>query len=262
MKFVITKGKLENMLEMLMVKDILPKCILNAKGKTITSLQKDEHNRLARLLKLKESFFNSIDEVKEEEVIEFDAKKVINIIKNIPSNIITWKTDKNKIIISSENREYGIGIIEPENVEKDLPFKIVEGVPTFSDIPLDTKLKVKISDMRDISQNANTLSTEFIRFKAVDKKLIVRIGDVHDFDDYCAIDMVDAKIEDKGKLDAVFTYGVPQISATFRGDVDDVKDVKDACMNMRMKDDYPAWFYEKTNDHYLGVLVAPYIEEE
>ncbi len=252
MKFVVKQEKLEDMLEKLMVKDVLPKSVLVAKGKTIQSVQKEEHARAFRLLKLNENYFESIDEV-EEEAIEFDVKKVIGIVKTIPANMnITWETKGNKIELSAENRRFGIAIVEPEEVEKKLPFTLgKDNAPTWDDESLDTKLTVKTSDFKELSQYASSLTTEFYKVTLKDKKLSVRVGDIHEFDEYAILDITDVEIEKGKELDVIFTYALPQIADTFREEA-----------TIWAKTGMPAWFYEKTDEHFLGVLVPPYAEDE
>jgi DNA polymerase III sliding clamp (beta) subunit (PCNA family) len=252
MKFVLKQEKLEDMLEKLMVKDILPKSVLVAKGKTIQSVQKEEHARAFRLLKLNENYFESIDEVEDEEAIEFDVKKMSSLIKNIPANMnITWETKGNKIELSAEHRKFGVAIVEPEEIEKKLPFELKDGAPTWDETSLDTKVVIKTSDFKEISGYANSLATEFFNFKLDGKKLSIHVGDIHDFTEYAILDITDVDIKKGKELDVAFTYAIPQIADTFREEA-----------TIWAKTDMPAWFYEKTDEYFLGVLVPPYTEEE
>lgn len=255
MEFVLKQEKLEDMLEKLMVKDILPKSVLVAKGKEIMSVQKEEHARAFRFLKLKEGYFESIKEVEDEESIEIDVKKILGLIKKIPSNMdITWKTKKNKIELTAENRKFGLAIVEPEEVEKKLPFTLEKGAPTWDDESLEVNFSINIGDFKEVSDYASSLSTEFFQIHIEKKnKLEVRVGDIHDFTEYGILTIPNIDIKNgKGKdLAVTFTYAIPEIADTFRDEV-----MVWAGTNM------PAWFYEKTDEHFLGILVPPYTEEE
>lgn len=263
MKFVLKQEKLEDMLEKLMVKDILPKSVLVAKGKTIQSVQKETHSRAFRFLKIKEKYFESIDEVEDEESIEFDAKKVIGLVKTIPSNLdVTWETKGNKIEISSDCRKFGVAIIEPEVVEKKLPFEMKDGIPTWDEESLDTNLKIvrKKEDedkniietnIKEVTQHISQLSTDFSTFNLDNGELRIRTGEVTDFAEFAEILVSNVEVVTGDKLNVTFTYAIPQIIDTFRQDIE-----------IWAKTDMPAWFYEKTNEYFLGVLVPPYTEEE
>ena len=134
---------------------------------------------------------------------------------------------------------------------KDLPFEIKDGTPLIgeSKLALDTHLKINLDEFKSISGYAGVLKTEFYKFLIDEKKIAVRVGNLHDFSDYHT-EYPEGKIENGNELEVIFTYGVPQIADTFRQDV-----------HIKTKTNSPAWIFEKDKGYILGVLIPPYVQE-
>jgi len=251
LKFKLKQEKLEDLLEKLMLKDVFVSSVISTKDKNLFSIQQEDHGRAMRFLSVKESFFEEIDESVES--IELNIAKTLSIVKNIlPNTMLTFETKGNKVSITGKNVNANISYEDPKaEVKTELPFEIKDGVPLIGKekIPLTTYLTVKLTDFKDIAGYANSLDTEFYKFSIEDKKIISRVGDLHDFSDY-VIFTPDGEIKTGEDLNVILTYGVPQVAGTFHNTV-----------HIKTATNSPAWFFEGTAEYTLGVLVPPYVQE-
>ena len=277
MKFKLKQEKLENMLEKLVMKDMFPSCIISVKDEKLFSIQKEEHGRALRFLKFNKSFFDLIEG---EGSVEIDCKKTLDLVKNIMSNTdLTIEKKGNKICISGENANIGkkielyVSWKDPEGeIKTSLPFPMEKGVPIIGDskIALETYFTIDLPDFKDIAQYGSTLKTEFYKFSFEDKKVCVRVGDLHDFSDYARfypkhriVELVEEDNKEVEKtvaqfgiktgddLSVIFTYGMPQVAATFENEV-----------QIKSKTSSPAWIYEGTKEYVHGILIPPFVPEE
>ena len=280
MKFKLKQEKLENMLEKLVMKDMFPSCVISIKEGKLFSIQKEEHGRALRFLKFNNSFFDEIDDNKETESIQIDSKKMLGLVKNImPNTDLTIELKGNKLSISGENAttgkkvELNLTYKDPEDeVKTSLPFPMKDGVPIIGDskINLDTHFTVDLKDFKDIAQYGDTLKTEFYKFSFKDKKVEIRVGDLHDMHDFVLFNPKDKIVElmeednkevekiiaefgikSGDNLNVIFTYGMPQIADTFENEV-----------HIKTKTDSPSWMFEGTKEYVHGILIPPYVEEE
>jgi len=262
MKLKLKQEKLQEMLEKLMVKDIFPSATISKAEDTIFSIQKEEHGRAIRMVRFDKDFFEELEG--KPEAIELDIERTLGIVKNILAGtqlIVETKGNKLSIkkLITDENGkvtgEKGVTMIsfkEPEGeVMKELPFEIKDGTPMIgeSKLVLDTHLKINLDEFKNISGFAGVLKTEFYKFIIEEKKISVRVGNLHDFSDYHT-EYPDGEIKSGDGLEVIFTYGIPQIADTFRQDV-----------NIKTKTNSPAWIFEKDKGYVLGILIPPYVQE-
>lgn len=278
MQFKLKQEKLENMLEKLVMKDMFPSCIISIKDGKIFSIQKEEHGRALRFLKFNNSFFNEIGD--SEESIKIDCKKMLGLVKTItPTTDLIIETKGNKISILGENKTTGKKIDlnlawkEPdEDIKTSLPFPMENGVPIIgeSKVKLDAYFTIDLKDFKDIAQYGNILGTEFYKFSFIDKKIVVRVGDLSDLTDFALytpkeriVELVEEDNKEVEKivaefgikageeLNVIFTYGMPQIADTFENEV-----------HIKTHTDSPSWMYEGTKEYVHGILIPPYVEEE
>ena len=251
MKFSLKQEKLQELLEKLIVKDIFPSSLISTKGQTLYSIQKEEHGRALRFAKFNKSYFESIDD--SDESIELDVERTLSVVKNIlPNTVLTVETKGNKLSISGERINVNIAFKEPEaKIETSLPFEMKDGIPLIgaSKIPLDTVFSIKLSDFKSLSSYASSLKTEFYKFSIGNKKLTIKVGDLHNFSDFIVFEP-ESGIENDNSLDVIYTYAIPQIADTFRKDE----------VIIKTKTQSPAWVQETTDDYLLGILVPPYVE--
>jgi hypothetical protein len=251
MKFLLKQEKLQELLEKLIVKDIFPSSLISTKGQTLYSIQKEEHGRALRFAKFNKSYFESIDD--SDESIELDVERTLGVVKNIlPSTVLTVETKGNKLSISGDRINANIAFKEPENkIETSLPFEMKDGIPLIgaSKIPLDTIFNIKLADFKNLSAYASSLKTEFYKFSISNKKLIVKVGDLHNFSDSIVFEPESSVVNDSS-LEVTYTYAIPQIADTFRKEE----------MIIKTKTNSPAWIQETTDDYLLGILVPPYVE--
>jgi len=274
MKFKLKQEKLEELLEKMLVVDIFPSSVFSIRkdGKTgkpvIFSIQRDVHGRAMRYMKVKDTFFDEIDDVDKQESIEIDVNRVMNSIKKIrPGTLLTVETAGNKLQISgkyektdddgkvtrAKNLSVNITFKEPETIETNLPFEFKNGVPVVGkkEVALDVTLNINNEDFKDLTEYASTVKTDFYMFSVTkESPLNVRVGNLHDFSDYWTYEP-DYNLESGEELSVILSFGIPQISKTFRHDV-----------SMRAFTDAPAWIYEHTDDYTLGILIPPYIPTE
>jgi len=243
-----------------MVKDIFISTVISIKGKTVYSIQKEEHGRAIRFAKFNEEYFESIDESMEES-IELNIGKTLKVIKNIPATVpLIIETKKEKLSISGEKPDGQVIDIkltynEPEDdVVKTLEalnIKMKDTTPivTEQQISLDTQFSIKLEDFKEITSYASSLGTEFYRFFIEEKKIGVRIGNLDSISDEVTY-YPKAKLVSGDALDVVYTYGIAQIGETFE------RDVIICC-----KSNCPAWIYETLPQKYiLGLYIPPFEE--
>lgn len=277
MKFKLKQEKLENMLEKLLMKDMFPSCIISIKEEKLFSIQKEEHGRALRFLKFNKLFFDSIEG---EGSVKIDCKKMLGLVKNImPNTDLTVEVKGNKISIAGENVgtgekiELNVGWKDPEEeIKTSLPFPMEKGVPIIGDskIRLETYFTMDLPNVKDIAQYGSVLGTEFYKFSFENKKVCVRVGDLHDFSDYALfhpkyriIELVEEDNKEVEKtvaefgqktgdeLSVIFTYGMPQVAATFENEV-----------HVKSKTNSPAWIYEGTKEYVHGILIPPFVPDE
>jgi len=253
MKFKLTQEKLINLLEKLMLKDAFKKCTLTVRDGMLFSIEKEQHGRALRFLKINKSYFDEIDD--SNETIALDLEKTLSVVKNIlPTTELTFEKVGEKISITGENINAKISYENPQGeLLTGLPFEINDdGVPIIGEakIPLDTYLRVDLQDFKDVANYGNSLGTEFYKFFISGDKIATRIGDLHNFSDYVIFNP-NGDIKSGKELNVFFTYGIPQIAGSFSKEV-----------NIKVKTNSPGWFYEKTDDYTLGVLIPPYVPKE
>jgi DNA-directed RNA polymerase beta subunit len=258
MKFVLKQEKLNYMLEKLSVGDMFPSCVLSTKDGKVFSIQREESGRSLRMARFNENFFEEIDK-NGIESIEIDVKKYLATVKRIPPGmILTVETKGNKVSISGSYKDGRpetslLTYRTPEGeVMSKLTFEIENGIPLVGKekIPLDTSIEINIADFKEISERSSAIKTEFYKFTIENNMLLVRVGDLHDTSDSTTFGPK-STIRKGEELETIFTYGIPEISKTFDSTV---------FINTRTKS--PAWFYESSKEHILGVFIPPYSGNE
>jgi len=258
MKFVLKQENLEYMLEKLSVENMFPSVVLTLKDGKLFSIQREDSGRSMRMAKFNKEFFEEIQDGVLES-IEFDVARFLKVIKRLPTGmVLTWETKGNKVWISGEYKDGRpinpkLSFREPEKeVMMELSFEIKDGVPLVGKekIPLETKIAINVTDFKDIAEYASDIGTEFYTFTIEKEKLVVRVGDLHDTSDSNTFG-VKSEIKSGKSLDTVYTYGIREIASTFDKTVF-------VCTGTKL----PAWFYESSKKHLLGVFIPPYTEQE
>jgi hypothetical protein len=117
-----------------------------------------------------------------------------------------------------------------------------------AEIKLDVKVTVDVSEFREIIRGAEAIGTEFYEFTDEDGKFLTVVGDLNSNEK----DEFFPKSSLKGKgFKAIYTYGMQQIGATFDKEV-----------NINMSSDAPAWIFETSKEHLLGVFIPPFVAED
>jgi hypothetical protein len=261
MKLKLKQEKLQEMLEKLLMQDMFPSSIIRTKDGKLFSIQREEHGRAYRFVEFNKNFFDEIDD--EEDIIELDVEKTLNLIKDLPANqmlifekVVDKISIKRMIVDDKGNvKEKGHTMKsykEPEGklLEK-LPFDFKDGTPILGTqrLALDTIFTIDLGDLKTITKKGSTLKTDTYKFSYDNNEIVVRVGDLHAFSDY-DVDRPQGKILNGTDLSAMFTYGIPQVANTFRE--------KDVRFNTRTSS--PIWITEKTDTYTLGVFIPPYTE--
>ena len=260
MKFEIKQEKLEYMLEKLSVGNMFPSSVINTKDGNMFSIQREERGRAIRMLKLDNSYFESIDKDSNES-IELDTEKFLRVVKKLsPGMILTCETKGNKLTIFGRYKDGRITnpkltVKQPlGEVLTKLPFTMKDNIPLVKlegvETKLDTHIALNISDFKDISDNASAIKTEFYKFIVKDKKFGIHVGDISASSDEWIFNP-DSTIKTGDELDVTFTYGIPEISSTFDREV-----------HIQTHSDCPGWFYETSKEHVLGVFIPPYVAKD
>jgi len=261
MKFEIKQERLEYMLEKLSVGNMFPSSVISTKDGILFSIQREERGRAIRLLKLNESFFESIDKDANES-LELDTDKFLKVVKKLPPGmILSCETKGNKLVIFGKFKDGRI--TNPKLTVKDpvgevmtkLPFNMEKNVPIVKDpegneIKLECSVLLSIVDFKEISENASAIKTEFYKFIIDDKKFGIHVGDISATSDEWRFNP-QSDVKEGDDLDVTFTYGIPEIAATF-----------DKVVHIQTATNCPGWFYETTKEHLLGVFIPPFIQKD
>lgn len=259
MKFVLKQENLEYMLEKLFVGGMFPSAVITIKDGKIFSIQKEDSGRSMRMAKFNKEFFEEIQQDVLES-IEISMPKFLKVVKRLPPGmVLTWETKGNKVSITGKFKNGepvnpSLTFRDPEKeVMMKLTFDIKDGVPLVGKekIPLDVDIEVDIGDFKRISENASDIGTEFYKLMIEDGKFGVRVGDLHDTSDSNKFG-VHSEIKKGKELETIFTYGIKEISDTF-----------DKKVHICTRTESPAWFFEASKKHLLGVFIPPYnVREE
>lgn len=258
MKFVIKQEKLEYMLEKLMVGGMFPSCVITTKEGKLFSIQREDSGRSLRLVKFNKEFFEEIDD-KTTESIEIDGSIYLSAVKKMPPGmILTCETKGNRLTLKGVYKDGRVTnprfmYRDPEGeVKMELPFEIKDGVPLVGKekIPLDVKVDFDVNDFKEIGEYAAVLKTEFYKFGIENEMFTINVGELHDTNHTWGFNPK-SKIKEGKDLDVIYTYGIPEIANTF-----------DKTVHICTKSGSPAWFYENSKDHVLGVFIPPYKEQE
>lgn len=236
-------------------KDIMfPSPIFHIQKGTLYSVEKEEHNRALRLIRVSNSFF---DKIQGDRTIKINGEKIYNFIKKIKEDEeILIETQGDRILLhckTIKTLNYKLENL-PNNVlispkEANLEFK--DGFPLIGTdkIQLDVHFIIKSSEIRKLKIAGEMMKSEFYTFLLNNKKLFVRIGNLHESSDY-AIQEPKCEILSGNQLEVTLTYGIDHIVYTFDRDV-----------VIKTKSNAPAIFSEKTDDYDFNLLIPPYVNE-
>lgn len=254
MKIKIVQAKLLEILDYLYVDGLFPFSVLTTKDGKLYSSQKEKEGFGYRYAMFLGDYFNEITEEKESVKIDIEkVKKFAGLRK--PDELITLQYPspkaKNKLFIKGGRARDNISVTKVDESETkiSIPFKIENKVPYLNkgQVALDTHVTISLATFKEITSYATAHGTEFFKFKiGSDKKLEVRIGDIHDLDDYSIYEPNSQVYNVDGTLDVTFTKGIKEIAKTFTRDVE-----------IHMKSGLPAWFSEVSQNHRFGVLIPP-----
>jgi len=253
MKIEIVQSKLIEILDYLYVDGLFPFSIITTKNGKLESSQSDKDGFAYRYAAFLEDYFQNIS--KEEESVKIDISKIKRFASiRKPDSIISIEYPygkDNKLKISGENAKDMISVImlEPTEIRKGLPFDIKDGTPHIAKgtIALDTHISMDVSSFKTINDYATAHGTEFFKFKVgKDKKLEIRIGDIHSLDDYTTYTPNIKADNIKDEIEVAFTKGIKELTKTFSNDIE-----------IHMKSNMPAWFSEVSKTRRFGVLLSP-----
>jgi len=220
----------------------------------LRSIQKEQGARSLRYLTVKKEYFDELEPTDVPFKLEVD--KIIKVIKNIPSDEeITITRNGQKISVKSNRVDLNLNYqkVDDDEYMKNVPLKMIDGVPHFGkniDIPLSIKLTMKRDELKDVVSLASSIDTKIYQFLIANKKLNIRIGDIHQLDDYILFDS-NVSVKDKTSLNVTFTYGIEAISKTFHQNE----------FTLYMDTDKPLLIQEKGEHYTLGVFLPPYTKK-
>jgi hypothetical protein len=253
MKIQILQPKLIEILDYLYVDGLFPFSVITTKDGSLYSSQSDKEGFAYRYAAFLGDYFKSI--TKEQESIKIDIEKIKKFASiRKPESIITLEypsTNENKLKISSEHAKDSISVtkLDPSEIKQGLPFDIKEGTPYINKgkIALDTHATVSLASFKTINDYATAHGTEFFKFKiGKDRKLEVRIGDIHALDDYTTYSPNAQVTKVQGEIEVTFTKGIKELAKTFTRDIE-----------IHLRSNMPAWFSEISQSHRFGVLLSP-----
>ena len=249
MEFELKQEKMRDLLEKMSVQNLFPMSIIKASEDEISSVQREANGVGIREARFKKSFFDKLN-VEEDEIIELDIQRALNIIKKLSSNtVLKFKTKDDKVVISGKRVHINLSYREPkeEDIIDQMPFEdIKDGVPTIKGVELSTEVKMKLTDLKDTTDYGNSLGTEFYTFETEKGKLKIRVGDLHKFSDFVLFEP-EAEVEKGEDTEAIYTVGLPQIANTFVEKEFIIKFASGA----------PALVCEESKDSSLNLLLPP-----
>jgi len=253
MKISIMQSKLLEILDYLYVDGLFPFSVITTKDGSLISSQSDKEGFAYRYAAFLGDYFKGI--TKEQESLKIDIEKIKKFASiRKPDSIITIEYpcgNENKLKISSEHAKDSISVtkLDDSEIKTSLPFEIKDGTPYIGGgkTPLDTKVSISVGAFKTINDYATAHGTEFFKFKVnKDRKLEVRIGDIHALDDYTTYEPNAQVVKVQGELEATFTKGIKELAKTFSRDID-----------VHLRANMPAWFSEVSQSHRFGVLLSP-----
>jgi len=253
MKVQITQPKLLEILDYLYVDGLFPFSIITTKDGKLYSSQSDKEGYAFRYAAFLGDYFKSIS--KEQESIKIDIEKIKKFASiRKPESIITIEYpfgNENKLKISSEHAKDSIAVtkLDKSEIRPGLPFDIKDGTPYINKgkVALDTHITISLSSFKTINDYASAHGTEFFKFKiGKDRKLEVRIGDIHALDDFTTYTPNAQVNKVNGEIEVTFTKGIKELAKTFSRDVE-----------IHLRTAMPAWFSEVSQSHRFGVMLSP-----
>jgi len=246
MKFKLKQEKMRDMLEKLSVQNLFPMSIIKASDDKITSIQREKNGVGLREAIFKKDYFDEL-EITEDEIIELDIQKALNVIKKIPSNVdLTFKTKGDKVIISGKRVHINLSYRDPkdDDIVEKMPYTLEDGIPSIKGVKLSADVTMKLSELKDATDYGSSIGTDFYTFVASGSKLKIRVGDLHKFSDFVLFE-TKAKVE--GEAESIYTVGLSQIADTF---------LKDE-FSIFFADEAPILAFEEDENSYLGLLLPP-----
>jgi len=259
MKIELMQPKLLEILDYLYVDGLFPFSIITTKDGKLYSSQKEKEGFGYRYAMFLGDYFKSI--TKEKESVKIDIEKIKKFASlRKPDDVITLQYPSpkfdSKILIKGGRAKDNISVtkIDEAETKTGIPFKIENKTPYLNkgQTALDTHITISLASFKEVTSYATAHGTEFFKFSiGKDKKLELRIGDIHDLDDFTTYEPNCQVHNVNGSLDVTFTKGIKELSKTFTRDVE-----------IHMKSNMPAWFSEVSQSHKFGVLLPPMKEQQ
>lgn len=264
MKLQVKQQRLIEILDYLYVDGLFPFAIISTTPQgNLMSMQTDNEGLAFRRAVFSPNYFKSI--TKEEETVKIDVdkiKKFANLRKSDAIIEIEYPAPgmENKLRISCARSKDNISTtkIDEKEIKKGLPFEMKRIDPNDKKSPkipwlnkgavaLDTRVAISLNSFREIVSYAGAHGTEFYKFQIGDDgKLNIRIGNLHELDDFSNYSPHSTILAARGDIDITFTNGIKELAKTVSGDV-----------HIYMRSNLPAWFSEKSKDRIFGVLLSP-----
>jgi len=258
MKIKMKQHKLISFLEKLYMSGAYPVATIIIEEKNdktvLRSIQKEAGARSLRYFMAKQDYFDELESSEVPFILE--VEKIIKVIKNIASDediTITKQGERISVKSNRVNLNLNYQIVGDEEIIEKLPLKMIDGIPYFGkkvDVPLSTKFDIKLSELKDIISYAGSIDTNTYQFVIANKKLNVRIGDIHKLDDYIIFDS-NVSVDEQTSLDVIFTYGINEIANTFQQPE----------FTIYTDTDKPMLAQERSENYKLGVFLPPYTKE-
>lgn len=258
MKIKMKQHKLISFLEKLYLSGAYPIAHITIEERNddvvLRSIQKEAGARSLRYFNATSEYFDELEPTKVPFILE--VEKIIKVIKNTPSDEdITITKQGEKISVKGNRVDLNLNyqIVNEDELTTKIPLKMIDGTPHFGkdvDIPLSTKMKMKLSELKDITSYASSINTTTYQFVIANKKLNIRIGDIHKLEDYILFDS-NVSVDEQTSLDVIMTYGINEIANTFQ----------QPQFIMFTDTDKPLLAQEKSSTYTLGVFLPPYTRE-
>lgn len=258
MKIEIEQPKLVELIEMLCVDGLIPYPVMEVKedNKTLFSSQfipQSPAGELYRYLGVDRSFFKKLQYDDQPNVVKLMSEKLLKFVKSLPStSTIRISTEQNTLILETDEISLSTktpSIDETEHL-KGFPFKMENETPYLmkGTVPLENHVIVPYSSFKQLTSYESIIQKPVYLFELNEAGFNATLREEHGLSDVISYGMK-AKVANRTENAKVaFTVGMKELAGTFSQDI-----------HIRLKTNFPVWFYEKSQNYFLGVLMNPKI---
>ena len=256
MKIEIEQPKLIELIEMLYVDGLIPYPVIEVKEDSSSLfssqfLQQSPAGEIYRYLWIDRSFFKKIQYDEQPNVIKLMAEKLLKFVKSLPTtSTIKIESDQNTLTLETEEISLSTktpSIDETEHL-KGFPFKMENETPHLmkGTVPLENHVIVPYSSFKQLTSYESIIQKPIYLFELNEAGFNATLREEHGLSDVITYSMKAKVVKRNENAKVAFTVGMKELAGTFTQDI-----------HIRLKTNFPVWFYEKSQNYFLGILMNP-----